>query len=141
MTTQNSTDIRAILDQITELDSNAAYDILFAARERLTGIRLSQLARLLMPVIASALAQEAGATARHLVVRATAFEPTRSQPLPVRYSVDSLYLPIAPLTGMERQEKLTVPDGLARQAEEILRALTSLASGLTPGHDLYLQLP
>ncbi|MFE9679182.1 hypothetical protein ACFYO5_34555 [Streptomyces sp. NPDC006259] len=141
MTTQNNTDTRAILDQITELDGDALYEIHFAARERLTGRHLSQLARLLMPVIASALAQEAGATARHLVVRAMAFEPTRSQPLPVRYSVDSLYLPIAPLTGPERQEKLTVPEGLTRQAEQLLRALTNLASGLTPGHDLYLQLP
>ncbi|MFD9052456.1 hypothetical protein [Streptomyces zaomyceticus] len=142
MTTQSRTvDVRPVLDQINRLhDDYAVHEILVAAHERLTRLELAKLARLLAPVIAEVQARE-DAHAPQLVVRAVAFEPTRSQPQPVRYSVDGLYLPLASRRGRERCEQLTVPQDLKPQAEVILRGLTNAAVGsLIPGEELYLQL-
>ncbi|MDX5569065.1 hypothetical protein PYK79_45390 [Streptomyces sp. ID05-04B] len=143
MTTQSRTvDVRPVLDQINRLhDDRAVHEILVAAHERLTRLELARLARLLAPVITEVLTRE-DAHARQLVVRAVAFEPTRSQPQPVRYSADGLYLPLASRRGREWIEQLTVPQGLKPQVEAILRGLTNAAVGsLAPGEELYLQLP
>ncbi|EGX61956.1 hypothetical protein SZN_01305 [Streptomyces zinciresistens K42] len=141
-TTSRAVDIRPVLDQISRLqDDYAVHEILVAAHERLTRLELAKLARLLTPVISGVQARE-DAHARQLVVRAVAFEPTRSQPQPVRYSADGLYLPLASRHGREWIEQLTVPQDLQPQAEAILRGLTNAAVGsLAPGEELYLQLP
>lgn len=135
-------DVRPTIDLIRRLrDGDALYEILTAAHERLTQLDLSRLARLLAPVIAEVLERE-DAHARQLVVRAVALEPTRSEPRPVRYSVEGLYLPVATRHGREWLEQLAVPDGLRQQADDILRTLTNTAVGsLAPGEELYLQLP
>ncbi|MFE9137877.1 hypothetical protein [Streptomyces sp. NPDC007355] len=140
-TTSRTVDVRPVLDQISRLhDDSAVHEILVAAHERLTQLELARLARLLAPVIADVQARE-DADARQLVVRAVTFEPTRSQPQPVRYSVDGLYLPLASRRGREWREQLTVPQGLKSQAQVILHGLTNATVGsLTPGEELYLQL-
>ncbi|MFJ8752264.1 hypothetical protein ACIREO_23455 [Streptomyces sp. NPDC102441] len=142
MTAQPHAEARSIIDRIKNLgDDSALYAILDAAHERLTRRHLTRLARLLAPVIDEVLKRE-DAHARQLVIRAATFTPTRPQPRPVRYSVDSLYLPIATRGGREWQEKLTVPTPLTQQADGILQLLTNSAlGGLLPGEELYLQLP
>ncbi|MCX4682282.1 hypothetical protein OG413_44685 [Streptomyces sp. NBC_01433] len=143
MTAQpHSAEARSIIDQIKSLgDDSALYGVLDAAHQRLTRRNLTRLARLLAPVIDEVLAREDART-RQLVIRAATFTPTRAQPRPVRYSVDSLYLPLAARSGREWQEKLTVPAPLAQEADGILRIPTGNAlGGLLPGEELYLQLP
>lgn len=143
MTAQpHSGEAHPIIDQIKNLgEDSPLYSILGAAHGRLTQRSLTRLAQLLAPVIEKVLERE-DARAVHLVIRAATFTPTRAQPHPVRYSVDSLYLPLANRRGREWQEKLAVPAPLAEQAESILRILTRIAlGGLLPGEELYLRPP
>jgi hypothetical protein len=109
--------------------------------ERLNRLYLSRLANLLRPTIQVFLRDELnGGSASHLIVRAAAYLVSKQTPWPVCYGVDSLHLNAAHGIGAHSLPQLPVPQALTDEVCEILRVLTQVATGLAPGHELWLDL-